>query len=186
MTGDMQQVTHAEVLSFALAECGMQHPADQVESWLSGDTAGMPDNIEPVLDAIFANIDYYTALLQQRLLLDGDIVDEGLRAIASLPPSQLKAKVIARRDGLAGEVRWYCRDIKMPLRTKSTMSTMAKALKLSNQAFLELFLESTMDAIRAKTRGVDATDHGKWLTLRRSLTSHEVRNTIRRCRRAPE
>lgn len=186
MTEGIHQVTHAEVLSFALAECGMQHPTDQVESWLGGDTTGMPDNIEPVLDAIFANLDYYTALMQQRMLLDGEIVDEGLRAMASLPPQRLKTKVIARREGLGGEVRWYCRDIKMPLRTKTTMTAMASALRLSKQAFIELFIESTMDAIRARTRGVEATDSDKWLTLRRKLTTSEVRQTIRRCRRPAE
>lgn len=176
-----QQMTHAEVLAFALAEAGLQHSVEEVDMWLEGDTATMPADLGPILDGIFANIDYHVRCMQARLLVDQDVVDEGLRKVASLPGKQLRAKAAARRKGAGGEMTLHVKPIKIPARINDTLVAIAAGLHISRQALIELWLEGATEAVIHKTRNIVPKEG--WNKAQRKMGYNEVTNLIRRHRR---
>ena len=179
-----RQLSHSEVLAFALAEAGLSHSAEEVQAWLDGDVSTMPVDLEPIIDGIFANIDYHVNCMKSRLLVDEEVVDEGLRSVASMPPVQLKQKAMARRKGMCGEATLHVKPMRLPQRTDSTLRSIAKGMGISTQSLIELTLEGLVDAVIVRTRGIGPKS--EWKKAQRKLGANEVRGAIRRIRRSTD
>jgi hypothetical protein len=172
----------ADVLAFALAEAGRHHGAEEIRKWLSGDRETMPPDLAPVIEGILQNLEYHVTCMNARLLSEPDIADESLRKMASLPPTRLKARAKSRRQKRSGETTYHCQPLSLPVRTHAAIKSMARALGVSMQSIIELWLEEAVDAVLERTREIEpsACTQSQWNRRGRRLPSKQLRATIRR------